>query len=255
MMSSRSFNPMTTPQSSSPMGVGMRMRAPGMPRSKPMTKRGMGVPSLGGLNLLKLASGGYIDNPSMGQISVRNAMRGTPGLSLFEYLSERMADGGVPEIVRHMRLRHGQPNYRGSLDVGRHAQRTMLENDPMSWWDRDFERRRGEFEAGRSFDRGQPGMYMEPDLVNEKTQGTIDSVQGPGLPRQALEFLLGDSPTTAVLGAQLRYKGLIPTPRINGLAALLYSGDAGATSDEMVPRDYEGYGRWQPFRRQLGRIR
>lgn len=96
MMTSRNFNPLTTPQSSSPLGVGARMRPPGMPRMKSMTKRGKGVPSLGGLQLLKMASGGYIDEPSMGQISVHNALRGTPGLSLFEYLSQRMADGGEP---------------------------------------------------------------------------------------------------------------------------------------------------------------
>lgn len=241
-MNSLNFGSLTGPRLS--LGAGMRMRPKGMPRMSMGMGRGMGMPSMGGLGVMRLASGGLAEggNPSMSWLAVRDGMRAMPRHIMPDYMLARMADGGgVDDVMSQMRRRHGVGGAFRGID-GDAPMRTMLENDPMSWWNEDVPRERDLYKA---LGARSPGMSMSPGVGNDITQSAIDKVHGPGAMRMLLESLLGDNPSSASLAFS---KGWVPGPRLGGLSMMLSSGDAGAASDETRPRDFEGYGKYQPFR-------
>lgn len=200
---------------------------------------------------LRFASGGYASggHPDMSWLTIRDALRTMPNRAVPDYLLAGFAEGGnIDEILRAHRRRHGVGGGFSGLDRDA-PMRTMLHNDPISHWDSEIPR---QYDLWK-WRRPRRGVEMDPDFANEITQNAIDTVHGPGLPRRIVEGLLGDSPGSVALG--FPGKGWLPSPRMSGIGSMLYSGDAGAASDEMLPRDYEGYDRWQPFRRVTEAVR
>lgn len=95
-MNSMNFGSITGPQSSLGMGTRMSLRPKGMPR---MTLgKGLGVPSMGGLGVLKFADGGYAstNHPSMSYLAIEDSLHGMPQHLVPDYMMARMAEGGTP---------------------------------------------------------------------------------------------------------------------------------------------------------------
>lgn len=63
---------------------------------------------VGGLGMMRLASGGHIP---MGAIAVNDAMHGMPGMIMPDYMMNRLADGGMPDPYAMRRAAY--PMHRG----------------------------------------------------------------------------------------------------------------------------------------------
>lgn len=200
-----------------------------------MSKRGSGVPSLGGLALMKMADGGMVQHPSMTYLNARDSMHGMPRMALPDYMLARMAGGGgVDALIEQIRRRHGRLGASRGLDISSTPVRSMLEHDPNSWWDSGVPSRAALFRALNA----RNSLEMDPRSANELTQRAIDSVHGTPW-RDAIESTLGGSPSDVLSWSMRR--------PLMGAAGAMYAGEAGAP--ETRPRPYESHGRWQPFER------
>lgn len=179
MMTSRNFGDLTTP--ASPLGVPTRMGVRGMPRMR-STKRGRGVPSMGGLSLLKLASGGFIsdsEDPSMGQVMTQQTMRSSPNMALYEYLAQRMDDGGEVEAYRPRggltaARRAARKNYLWGPRLNARSER-MPEEEAFQMFDLDSPMRAARF-------RWRP--EMGPSMRDRQSDALFDMANAPVARRQ-----------------------------------------------------------------------
>lgn len=217
-MRSSNFGSLTGLMGLGKMGMGTRV---GMPRMKP--GKGLGVPSMGGLGVMRLARGGLADggNPSMTYISSRDALHGMPMHTIPDYLMARLADGGAVDYgLRGRPDPFGYPKRALSrqvddLDLARmELEQRPTRGQPRDAW-RPGDAQRSpqlEFSQRGRIDQDLEQLMAQRGMENPEESGSIDPS----------DIALGASGARGAAGL------LLPGPAMGGLAAMLYSGEAGA---------------------------
>lgn len=249
-MNSLNFGSLTTPQ-----GLGMRSTRSMMPRMIPRNK-GLGVPSLGGLGVLRLAAGGYAEggHPSMGWLAVRDAMRSMPRHVVPDYMLARMAGGGSPED-------YGIAGPANPLDYPRRALSRQVDDLDMLRYELAQRPVRG------NVDRWTPSVAQHSPQAQFTQMGRINQSMDELMAQRAREnpeegysFDPSDIPMSLSFARGL--PGLVsPGPVGGGLAALLRSSEAHAPSmhDERLaqtfdPRVIAAARRYSPFGRRARQL-